>query len=82
MTLQDQLDRIRERGEATRPLERTIAFKRAIAELKAAGIEQRVLGPGSVMPAFTLLNSAGQPVNSQELLTQGPLVVTFYRGKW
>ena len=82
MSLQSQLDKIRERGEATRPPARTAAFKRAVAELKESGIEQRVLGAGALMPAFTLLNAAGEPVSSQTLLAQGPLVITFYRGKW
>ena len=82
MSLQEQLDRIRERGEATRPPQRTAAFKRAVAELKADGIEQRVLTTGATIPTFTLLNQEGQPIHSRHLLARGPLVITFYRGKW
>ena len=37
---------------------------------------------GTTAPEFTLPNLAGQPVSSRALLATGPLVVSFYRGKW
>ena len=35
-----------------------------------------------VSPAFALPDTDGQVMESAELLTRGPLVVTLYRGHW
>jgi len=40
------------------------------------------LNVGGKMPTFTLSDSAGKPVKSNDLLKQGNLVVVFYRGAW
>jgi len=55
---------------------------RATAELKASGIEGQALKVGDRAPAFTLFNQDHVWVCSAELLSQGPLVVSFYRGHW
>lgn len=41
-----------------------------------------VIKAGEAFPSFTLPNAVGTPVSSSELLTKGPLLVTFYRGNW
>jgi peroxiredoxin len=33
-------------------------------------------------PAFTLNDPDGKPISSAELLSKGPLVISFYRGVW
>jgi len=55
---------------------------RATAELKASGLENRALNVGDRAPEFRLFNQDHVQVNSAELLRQGPLVVTFFRGHW
>jgi hypothetical protein len=55
---------------------------RATAELKASGLENRALNVGDRAPEFSLFNQDHVQVNSAELLRQGPLVVTFFRGHW
>jgi len=40
------------------------------------------LHPGDSAPSFTLPNPQGQPIALQQLLEDGPVVVTFYRGVW
>src|SRR6266540_3654251 len=42
----------------------------------------RVLKVGDKAPDFVLPNAAEQPIDSRALLAGGPLVVTFYRGRW
>ena len=37
---------------------------------------------GDRMPAFNLENTGGETVSSADLLAKGPLVVSFFRGKW
>jgi peroxiredoxin len=55
---------------------------RAVDDLRASAVAGRVLRVGERMPAFTLPSAAGAPVDSRRLLASGPLVVTFYRGRW
>jgi peroxiredoxin len=55
---------------------------RATAELKATGIEERALKVGDHAPAFTLFNQDHVQVSSADLLRQGPLVVSVFRGHW
>src|ERR1700742_2992666 len=42
----------------------------------------RPLGVGSVAPAFVLTDRAGPHFSLEDLLAEGPVVVTFYRGLW
>ncbi|HZW81716.1 MAG TPA: hypothetical protein VFF50_14675 [Candidatus Deferrimicrobiaceae bacterium] len=62
------------------PHEAIEKMHRATAELKASGIEDRALKVGDRAPSFTLFNQDHVEVPSAELLTRGPLVVSFFRG--
>jgi len=55
---------------------------RATAELKASGAEDAALKVGDRAPAFTLPNQDDMQVSSGDLLLDGPLVVTCFRGHW
>jgi len=55
---------------------------RATAELKSSGIEQQALKIGDCAPRFTLFNQDHVQVSSSDLLRQGPLVISFFRGHW
>jgi|SRR5882762_526045 len=55
---------------------------RATADLKALGIEQQALKIGDLAPSFTLFNQDHLEVSSSDLLRQGPLVMSFFRGHW
>jgi hypothetical protein len=66
--------------KATRDVVETM--HRATAELKRSGAEQRALKVGDRAPEFTLFNQDHEQVSSADLLRQGPLVVTFFRGHW
>jgi len=45
-------------------------------------IGAQALKKGDIMPSFNLINAKGQKVSSQELLSQGPVIINFYRGAW
>jgi hypothetical protein len=64
------------------PRETIEKMHRATAELKASGIEDRALKVGDRAPSFTLFNQDHVQVASADLLSQGPLVVSFFRGHW
>ena len=55
---------------------------RAVEELRTSGAAARVLKAGDAARDFVLPNAAEQPIDSRALLDKGPLVVTFYRGRW
>ncbi len=55
---------------------------RATAELKATGIEESALKVGDRAPSFNLFNQDHVQLASADLLRQGPLVVSFFRGHW
>lgn len=82
MSLEDKLDEIR-RGAADRiPEDKRDVMHRATEDLRQSGILDNVLSSGDSLPAFSLPDTAGQTVSSRDLLAQGPLAVTFYRGVW
>jgi peroxiredoxin len=87
MSLQDKLDAFRANFEAGDPPFNAPAWihepmHRATDELIASGAASHALKVGAKAPAFTLNDPDGKPVSSTDLLVQGPLIVTFYRGVW
>lgn len=87
MSLQDKLDAFKadfKGGKAPyfAPPEIHPIMERATAELIASGQAGRAVKAGDLAPTFRLKDQDGQEVTSAELLNQGPLVVTFYRGVW
>jgi len=82
MSLKEDLAALRARLEANRPPDVVKTMHRAVDELRQAGALARILKPGQQAPAFVLPNANEESVDSRRLLAQGPLVVTFYRGRW
>src|SRR5438105_13493141 len=78
--LRDRLTEIRAGiAQYVRPENQAIN-ERALAELKAAGVEKNVLKVGDTAPTFRLSDQHGREVSSAELVTRGPLVINFFRG--
>ena len=55
---------------------------RVVAELKEAGMADRILPLGAKAPAFELKDHDDEPVSSTELLAERRLVICFFRGRW
>ena len=86
-TLQERLDEFKKAFESgappyNAPHEVIETMHRATAELKASGVETRALKVGDRAPVFSLFNQDHVLVSSENLLHQGPLVVSFFRGHW
>ncbi|SRR6266567_1835349 len=81
-TLQDQLDEITANTRQLVQAERLAVGERAVAELFATGIEDRILPVGAQAPEFALKDSNDKLVRSTDLLDLGPLVIKFFRGRW
>ena len=82
MSLKAELKALQTRLESGRPADTVATMHRAVEELRTSGAAGRVLKVGERAPAFVLPNAAEQPIDSSALLARGPLVVTFYRGRW
>jgi peroxiredoxin len=82
MSLKMELDRVRADFMAKVSPEIREAMLRADMELAASGITQRALKAGNLAPDFCLPDTRGARVPLHDLLAEGPLVVTFYRGGW
>ncbi len=80
--LQDQLDEITANTRHLVQPERMAIGERAVAELFSTRIEDRILPVGAAAPGFALNDSNGKVLHSQDLLSLGPLVVKFFRGRW
>jgi peroxiredoxin len=81
-SLQDQLDEITANTRQLVQAERLAVGERAVQELFASGIEDRILPVGAIAPEFALKDANGRMVRSQDLLSLGPLVIKFFRGRW
>ena len=53
-----------------------------IKEVIDSGIAGRALKPGAAAPAINLPNATGDRIDVSAMLTDGPVVVSFYRGAW
>ena len=82
MNLTETLDQLRAGSAERIPADSRRIMHQAVADLRASGIQDRILGVGKPAPPFDLENIHGEPVRSADLLARGPLVVSFYRGFW
>ena len=87
MSLQDRLDTLKANFEAGKlgfqPKPEVLdIMHRATAELIASGQALTAKKAGDKAPGFTLKDPEGNLVSSTELLAQGSLVISFYRGVW
>ena len=81
-TLQDQLDEITANTRQLVQADRLAPGERAVADLFASGIEDRILPVGAVAPEFALNDATGRLLRSADMLALGPLVIKFFRGRW
>lgn len=82
MRLQEKLDAQKKEMVSTAPKEAIEVMQRATEELLQSGIAEKAKGKGDRAPDFTLANYQGQPVSLSQKLSEGPVVLGFYRGGW
>ncbi len=80
--LQDQLDEITANTRQLVQPERLATGERFVEELLLSGVESKIIPVGSKAPLFDLLDFTGKQVRSSDLLALGPLIVSFFRGRW
>jgi len=82
MTLQDKLDAFKAQFKEQVPAEAFDAFGRSTQELIDSGQAERALQAGDQAPDFTLTDSDQNDISLNSLLSNGPVVLSFYRGVW
>jgi hypothetical protein len=82
MSLQEKLNAIREASKTRVPAETRAVMQGHVDELRGSGIMDRVARVGQPAPDFTLPNAAGTPVSLADVRAHGPVVLSFYRGRW
>jgi hypothetical protein len=82
MSLAESMDVIREMAKERVPEEDRKLMAKATEELRKSGRTGKALQDGDGLPSFSLENMEGEVISSADLLRQGPLVMSFYRGSW
>lgn len=81
-SLNDQLAALRAEKDAARDPAYTAIMNRATEELASTDILDGVPGVGARAPLFARPNLDGETVRLRSLLRKGPVVVSFFRGRW
>jgi hypothetical protein len=87
-SLTDMLNatRLAAEGDGTKPgripPDKLAIMHRVTADQRASGFQARMPKVGEPAPVFTLANQDGVAVSSAVLVARGPLVISFFRGRW
>ena len=80
MTLEAKLAELRSASKI--PEDKRAIMGQATKDLRDSGALDRTIKVGDALPDFSLENANGVTINSPDLLDQGPVVVTVFRGVW
>jgi peroxiredoxin len=82
MPLKAQLEACRREYEANAEPHVVAAVRRSIQALADMGLVARAVKAGESAPLFNLRCGPGGSFNLADLLTRGPVVISFFRGDW
>jgi len=82
MSLSDQLIEIREATKQNVPADTYAAMMKATKDVIESKIAEKAPKVGQKLLNFNLPNALGEMRSLNQLLANGPLVLTFYRGGW
>jgi hypothetical protein len=82
MNLGEQLAKMREASAGRLPPERKAIMDACVQALRDSDVVAGAAKAGDPLPAFALPDASGAIVRSDDLLQQGPLVLSFFRGVW
>ena len=77
-----RLAELRAEKEAARPAAATAVMNAGTEALRASGILDRLPRVGDRAPLFARPGVAGTTVRLKTLLKRGPVVLSFFRGRW
>ena len=82
MALQEKLDARRNELESAVPKDLLEIMHRATQDLENSELMNRVKKEGDAAPEFSLKNAGGESVSLDQMLSNGFVVLGFYRGRW
>lgn len=80
--LKDKLNEMKAAAAEKIPPETLAIMQQAKDNLAASGILQHTIKEGDRFPDVSLSDAGGQQLKLSDLRTQGPLLLTLYRGVW
>ncbi len=82
VTLSEQLKERRATSADRTPDTVKAVMARSLRLLEESGLAGHALGVGDVAPDFVLPDAAGRDVRLSDMLSAGPVALSFYRGAW
>jgi peroxiredoxin len=82
MSLTTQLQSLHDNFHANGPPQITSVIQEATNDFTSSFDHSGTIKVGDTLPPFRMSNALGKEVTSQELISKGPLLLTFYRGEW
>ena len=82
MRLQEKLDAYKKDFLTKVPPDALSIMQQATSDLNGSGILAKAIKVGDLAPDFELNNTEGDAVALGDLLDKGPLILSFYRGRW
>lgn len=82
MSLENELAKIRNYAKEKFPAEQREFMGGEVAKLRDSGILDAMIKVGDKLPPFSLKNEHDEIVSSDEVLAQGGVVLTVFRGHW
>ena len=82
MSLNDQLEQMRQSSWGKWPSQNRVIVERARDELAHSGLLEQGLKVGDQAPNLSLQTPTGERIVLHHLLRSGRVVITFYRGHW
>ena len=82
MTLEMQIKKLQEEMLPMIPADVLTLLLSKTQELVNSGISEKAFKKGDKIPKIILPNALNKTINVNELLNDGPLVISFYRGGW
>ncbi len=82
MKLQEKLDAYKKDFLTQVPPDALSIMQQATSDLNGSGILAKAIKVGDLAPDFELNNTEGDAVALGDLLDKGPLILSFYRGRW
>lgn len=80
--LEEKMKQVSEQAAEQLPDEALQVMQGHTEELKSSGLADQAVGEGDTAPDFALPDQDGETVRLGDLVDQGPVILSFYRGRW
>jgi hypothetical protein len=81
-SLQAKLDERNQQFAERAPAEMIALFDSGVDSVRLSGVLETAVNTGDTIPLFSLPDPRGDTVSIANLLDDGPVVITWYRGNW